>query len=282
MKKVLNIIVIFLSILYINSCDQITKMPNSNYYTEETNINNNADTTSDSVLRKALLIDFTGIRCVNCPEAHEIIKQIKTLHPERIVAIAFHGTSLAYPIAPYTTDLRTNEGNDIISTFGINAIPVGLINSFDKTTLLERQNWAATVDTSLEQKASVDLKIYYMYNSSNRELKTIVIMKALKDFTSDNLLSVYLLEDSIITRQATIEDPGYIENYTQLNVFRRAITNVWGEQISGFSHKGDVVTKEFVVKLDSNWNENNCKIVAFMRNNTNFVLNVEQSNYVTQ
>lgn len=282
MKQILNIIVIFLFLLYISSCDQISKKPDSNYYVEGTNINTNLDTTGDSVLRKALIIDFTGIRCVNCPDAHDIIKQIKTLHPGRIVAVAIHGTSLAYPIPPYKTDLRTTQGNDIINTFGINSIPVGLINSFDKTKLLQRELWAATIDTSLEQKAKVDLKIYNMFNSSNRELKTIVIIKALKDLNSDNLLSVYLLEDSIITRQATVEEPGYIDNYVQLNVFRSSITNVWGEQVSGLTHKGDVVTKEFITQLDTNWNENNCKIVAFIRNNSNFVLNAEQSNYVTQ
>jgi len=281
MKNFLSFIIILSSIIFISSCDQIKKMDNTDYYVEGVSINNNTQNT-DSVSRKTLLIDFTGIRCVNCPEAHEIINQIKTLHPNRVVAIAFHGTSLAYPIAPYKINLRTDEGNDVISTFGINAIPTGLINNFDKTKLQERQTWAATVDTSLEQNPSVEIKTFYCYNSSERELKTIILVRALKNMPDQNILSVYLLEDSIITRQATVEEPGYIENYVQLNVFRKGITNVWGEQVSGLSKTGDVITKEYSIILDTSWNENNCKIVAFLRNNSNFVLNAEESQYITK
>ena len=265
-----------------NSCDKL-ESTNGYYFNDTLSVTNN-DTTqnSDTItnVKKVLLVDFTGIRCVNCPEAHEIIHQIQSLHPGQVVPIAFHVTNLARPSGDYVTNLRTDEGNEIASTFDITEIPIGLIDAFDKTQLKQRTQWAAIVDTCVTQKANVGLKIEYSLSDST--LNVNITMKSFKNLDNDPTLCVYLLEDSIITRQSADNDSGYIENYVQMNVFRKALTNVWGEQVSGLKNSGSQTTIKYSTTLSSKYNPNHCKVVAFLKNNSNFVINSQLTPYVTK
>lgn len=264
------------------SCDKL-EPTNGYYFSDTVSVNNNDTTTnSDSItnVKKVLLIDFTGIRCVNCPEAHEIIHQIQSIHPGQVVPVAFHVTLLAHPSGDYVTDLRTDEGNEIATTFDISEIPVGLIDAFDKTQLKQRTEWAAIVDTCVDKEPEAGLKIEYSLSDST--LKLNVTLKSFKDLDNDPLLCVYLLEDSIITRQRADNDSGYIENYVQMNVFRKSVTNVWGEQVSGLTNSDSQITMRYTTTLSSEYNPNHCKIVAFLKNNSNFVINSQVTPYVTE
>lgn len=282
MKKIIKILFL-LSIIsgLFYSCDRLE--PTNGYYFSDTVSVNNNDTTqnTDSItkIKKVLLVDFTAIKCVNCPEAHEIIKQIETIHPGQVVPIAFHVTNLARPSGDYVTDLRTDEGNEIATTFDIFETPVGMIDAFDKNQIKQRSEWAAIVDSCINNEAEVGLKI--QYSLSDNKLNVNVTMKSFQNLNNNPLLCVYLLEDSIITRQAS-NDSGYIENYVQMNVFRKSITNVWGEQVSGLTNSGKEITMKYTTTLSDKYKPNHCKIVAFLKNSSNFVINSQVTSYVTE
>ncbi len=282
MKKIIKILFL-LSIIsgLFYSCDRLE--PTNGYYFSDTVSVNNNDTTqnTDSItkIKKVLLVDFTAIKCVNCPEAHEIIKQIETIHQGQVVPIAFHVTNLARPSGDYVTDLRTDEGNEIATTFDIFETPVGMIDAFDKNQIKQRSEWAAIVDSCINNEAEVGLKI--QYSLSDNKLNVNVTMKSFQNLNNNPLLCVYLLEDSIITRQAS-NDSGYIENYVQMNVFRKSITNVWGEQVSGLTNSGKEITMKYTTTLSDKYKPNHCKIVAFLKNSSNFVINSQVTSYVTE
>ncbi len=254
------------------SCDKIEPTNGSYYYIADTLSANNGEEPQDSVIKKVLLIDFTGIRCVNCPNAHETIHQLQNVYPGKIVPVAIHGTSLAYPISPFVTDLRTEDGNTIINTFGINAIPVGLVDYFDKEHLTQLTAWADEVDAVINKQPKVGLKIENTVNTEDSVINISVEITAMQKFTETAKLFVYILEDSIITKQES--EDGIIDNYVQLNVFRDAVSDVWGDNIfaSGVD-SADVENKNFSVNISSKWNVNNCKIVTFVADNSNKVLN---------
>jgi hypothetical protein len=40
--------------------------------------------------KHVVIEEFTGVRCPNCPQGHQIISAIKAANPEKVVAVSFH------------------------------------------------------------------------------------------------------------------------------------------------------------------------------------------------
>ena len=82
------------------------------------------------------------------------------------------------------------------------------------------------------------------------------------------MLCVWMTEDSLISKQQDNDAiDGYIENYMHMHVLRGAINNTWGDTLSGsIFNLGDVINKNYTSNINSNFNENNCGVVAFVYN----------------
>ena len=53
--------------------------------------NDPTDTTdTDSIVRQVLIEEFTGVRCVNCPEGSIAIENLLEAYDEQLVAISIH------------------------------------------------------------------------------------------------------------------------------------------------------------------------------------------------
>ncbi|MBN2662880.1 MAG: Omp28 family outer membrane lipoprotein [Bacteroidales bacterium] len=277
MKHLKYLIPFALVMFILNSCDKVTPPDGSLFYINDT-VSASLNDTQNIAEKKVLIIDFTGIRCTNCPGAHEVLHQLENIYPDKIIPIAIHGTLLAYPTGEYITDLRTIQGNEIIDEFGINAIPIGLVDYFDKTYLSSEATWSDEVTTNLQEAPLFGIEIENTFNNTDNSLEVLVDLTSLSNFEQSLSLIVYLVEDSIITRQATNVSPGYIEEYEQMNVFRTAVSNLWGDTVfSEGSSENQTDTKTFNITLDNTWNANNCKIVAFICDNSNKVLNANSA-----
>lgn len=270
MKYLLSLILLF-SLFY--SCDIVE--PTDNYYVIDT-VSNIIPDSVDKVVKKVMLFDFTGIRCVNCPRAHETMHQLQSVYPDRLVEISVHGTSLAIPIGEYVTDLRTDDGTEMISTFGISAIPTGLVDYYDKNYLSSETAWADEVSNAIEDVPAVGISIQNSYNSSSNNLNISIEIISLTDFQNGLKLDVFVVEDSVITRQAIEESPGYEEEYVQMNVFRDAISNVWGDDIFVVGASvNDKDTKDYSYSFSADWNSENSRIIAFVFDENNKILNLQ-------
>ncbi|MBN2892345.1 MAG: Omp28 family outer membrane lipoprotein [Bacteroidales bacterium] len=266
-----NLIILFFIATFLYSCDVLE--PDGNYYIADTVSSNDVDT--QTVVKKVLLVDFTGIRCTNCPEAHETMHQIQSVYPNKIIAVAIHGTSLAYPIGDYVTDLRTDDGTEIIDDFGINAIPIGLVDKYEKNSLISETAWADAVSDVIDETPTVGIKIQNSYNSSNNNLEISIKLISLDEFQSALKLVVFVVEDSIITRQAT--DSGDIENYVQLNVFRDAVSDVWGDDVfTTGATLNSSETKDYSYSFSPDWDAKNSRIVAFVFDDNYKILNAQE------
>lgn len=271
MKYLLSLILLF-SLFY--SCDIVE--PTDNYYVIDTVSNTNPDSV-DEIVKKVMLFDFTAIRCVNCPGAHETMHQLQSVYPDRLVEISVHGTPLAYPVGEYVVDLRTDDGNELISTFGISAIPAGLVDNYDKNYISSETAWADEVSNVIDEEPIVGISIKNSYNSSNNNLDISIEIISLTDFQNGLKLAVFVVEDSIITRQAIEEAPGYEEEYVQMNVFRDAVSNVWGDDVFVVGAvANDEDTKDYSYSFSPDWNSGNSRIIAFVFDENNKILNVQE------
>ena len=115
-------------------------------------------------LRKVLLLDFTGQKCPNCPDAAAIISDLLTAYPRNIVAVGMYpdGHGLALPgVLP--TSLSTKEAMEYLSFYGTSNenLPCGVVNGkkFDGQYIQQKESWTSlvTAERVIEPECLVDL-----------------------------------------------------------------------------------------------------------------------------
>jgi len=273
--KIINLSILFILVSLSFSCD-ILEPSKGDYYLEVAD--QNQDTGTYDFEKKVLLLEFTGHKCTNCPEAHRTVVTLKGVYAEKLIPVYIHAGLLAKPQGDFTYDFTTTEGSEIYSTFGISSIPTGIVCSLDKTKLSSHTSWAGEIETALSTSNSIGITIENTYNSANRNLTTKIKYKALENIEAQLQLSVFLIEDSIISKQ--IDAGVTIDNYVHLHAFRDALSNTWGNTLEQTTFaKGFSDEQTFTLELNSIWNSDNCSVVAFIYNNeTKEVLNVEEKN----
>lgn len=276
-----KISILILAIIALASCDKVSPEFNDFYYTSDTitNSNGGGDDTTETAVQKAFIVDFTGHRCVNCPDAHEVLEQLMSIHGDKIIAIAVHGTLLAYPTGEYTYDFRTQTGNEILMEMGVSAIPIGLVNSYNKNDLLSHTAWTDKVEADLQNEPTIKIDIEPAYNQTANEITAEVKIIALTELSQNLKLVVYLTESHIVQPQAIIEEPGIIEHYEHNHVFRGSLTEIFGEAtLTNPASTEDEQTHSLTISLDdTDWIPANCHIVAFVYDDeTKKVVNAEE------
>lgn len=181
--------------------------------------------------RKVLLMDFTGWRCVNCPDAAENARQIAEAYPENCIVVSMHPEGMTFT-NPGTEgpEFASKEAMDYFKAFGGSlgtGLPKGVIdmkkyrgeylNSFDR--------WAAAVLNRMNDTARYTLEV------KADEYSYTVNAECIQGLTSSNEhLLVWLVEDSIMAPQLTQQ--GEEHEYMHRHVFRRCLNgdgNIWGE-----------------------------------------------------
>ena len=218
--------------------------------------------------KKALVEDFTGYKCTNCPAASAELHTIEELYPDKVIGIAIHAGSFAQPSGVFETDFRTNEGNEITEFFGPDGFPIGMVNrqGYPENVLLNYTDWASKVLDQLLQVPTIELSIA----ESNNQIE--IEARRLSEANNDLKLVVCITEDKVIDKQ--IDGVDLIEDYEHNHVLRKIVNGTWGSSIelsnisSSFS---------FDYTLEDSWVRSNCNVVAFVYDNSNKeVLQVEK------
>ncbi|NOZ46592.1 MAG: Omp28 family outer membrane lipoprotein [Chlorobi bacterium] len=266
MKKIILIGII--SLFFAVSCEQV----------EEPYIEGNPFTgvyDSDLPIKKILIEDFTGINCPNCPRADEEIKKLKERYGGHIVAIAIHAGWFATPYGEdpdYRTDVGFELGGDGITLgyFHVQEQPIGLINrkQYDGESKVEYQSWSNKVVEILSENkfADIDVNIENTFFEEKDSLNTSVFVKGITDVNAKLSLSVYLIENKIISKQNNGSE--VTSDYEHNHVLRAGINGTWGDEISTEIpfKKGKEVEKKFSFTLNNTWVADNCEVVAFVYN----------------
>jgi len=247
--------------------------------------------------RKILILDFTGHKCGNCPKGHKAINALEEKFGEAVVPIAVHCTYYGNTnpnASPHTTDSSFNYdfrceegiylgGGDTDGGYmDLDAVPAGLINTFDPALLNASTNgWATDF-----------AKYYSTYPEFSFEVSTAFVDSAISAdiklkaevVTSRKLsLVAYVIEDGIVGWQFDYEStPQEIGNYVHNHVLRTSLNGVFGEEVKTDNAQltaGDVVEKSYSKVVRSDWNVVNCKVVVFVYDtDTKEILQAEVAN----
>jgi hypothetical protein len=258
------------------------------------------DSTSDTIVRKVLLEDFTGHICQACPAAHVEAKRLQDIYGDRLIVLSIHAGYFATTNPVFVNgndsiyqkdDFITTTGTSIATDFNlINlSFPKGMINRLYKAStssqyIFDWPDWEVTVDTILQRPADAGLKISNSFNSSDSMMTATVNVKMVNDYANPVNLAVYYVEDSIVAPQKVASSPTAINvnNYVHRHVLRGSFLGAYGETIANTATAGQELNKTYSVKLSpSSVNVNQVYIYALLFDNvTKEIIQVEEKKLI--
>lgn len=209
------------------------------------------------VKRKTLLIEYSGVGCVNCPSAAAEAHRLLEHYPKGLVVVEMHPAS-----NPFTQSKNydyTCEAADVWYKFfgGIasTSFPTGVIEmqtTADKGSyFVGYQSWGSILLAAMREEPKAELTLTSTKNSDNT-YSLSVVQKILSEDYKDIRVIVWLTEDSIVGAQTTPE--GADLHYIHSHVLRDEIIN---EPLSAFSARTEAITYDFSDKQYSiqhcNW-----------------------------
>lgn len=181
--------------------------------------------------RTTLICEFSGVKCVNCPDAAEEAHRMLGLWPENLVVVEVHP-----PSNPFCQNAKydyTCPAADIYyKRFGGSAetgFPTGIINLTGEFTAYS--NWSGAFIQAAVEQSTLHLAAEVRYTDESRSLSADVTIANL-DTKSQNLhLIGWLTEDSIVGAQR-MPDGTTKSNYVHNHILRDTLTQAWGEPVA--------------------------------------------------
>ncbi len=274
MKKAILLVFSFSLIVSLASCDKIEK----DQYWIYAGVGGEWYDSDEEVpaVQCAFVEKYTGVRCVNCPKADEVLHAALEKYGDRLTVVAIHSGVFGRPYGS-DEDLRTEDGETWYNYFGISAQPAAMLMRAKSGTAWDiftpTSNFDGKIDAVLATAPTVAMKMNTV-TDENGERAVDVFVSFLDNVEDSLTLTVLLMEDKIHTTQESATK-SKIENYEQNHVLRDILTDPWGIDIVANGTAGEKRTVRLYYPMDSRWNPENCTLVAFVSDKaTRRVLNV--------
>ena len=264
--------IILLSAIGLSACEEVPPLIN---YEKGTKLKDTTYVESQAPapqLKGVFLEDISGVKCVNCPDASIIAKSILTAFPGRAYAVVMHPDvqSLSAFVSPINKDgykskydFRTKDASSILNLVGMpNSLPRGYVNrrlfGGASSRILGREEWFARCQDELQGTTPVNIDLANSFNAATGKGKLSITLKYTQAVAKKHLLSIMLVEDSIIDvqeyqDQQTIEvkfDP----NYVHMHILRDLVTFATGDPLTDDANvtltPGRVFVKEYEYTMD--------------------------------
>jgi hypothetical protein len=261
MKKFLYLLSIILS-AFIYACDDLDRLEDR--YIPMPHVD---------VKRKVLLEEFTGQRCVNCPTAHLVVNDLKQQYGESVIAVGIHATS-AFGLSETmnTMGLMNAEGDAYAAYWNAVTLPTGMINR--TSGLLDYDKWAAYVRTELEKEPKLKMHLTAKMDTLTEGVDSLINITV--DYEPianiDGKIQIWITENEITAPQ--MSGSSYILDYQHNHVFRAHVNGTWGTDV--YLLANILANQCFTHKIKKHWNRKNLRVVAFVYNETEGVLQVEE------
>lgn len=224
------------------------------------------------VARAVLIEDFTGQRCVNCPDAADTIASLQRQYGDSaIIAVGIHGGPLAFAGNATNIGLLTDEGNAYVDHWAIDAFPKGLVNR--ATPASNCDQWPTLVREAISQPATVELSATARYDVATRRLSITTTALGLAALPEAHL-QLWLTE-SAITALQMMPDGSVNRQYQHNHVFRTSVNGSWGEPFPLV--EGQERTVNHTVAVADDWQPQHLAVVAFIYTPTGGVQQVVEA-----
>ena len=178
--------------------------------------------------RHALIEEFTGIGCGNCPDGAAIIRNLQLAQPELIHTIAIHSGHYADTNGNQALlDFNTPVSDTVHNYYDVSFYPAGMVNRRqyqDSDPVTSRNLWGAQCRQEVQQTAAVNLWAESSYEAATRTLTVEVEGYTVE--TGNYALAIAMTQSHVIGYQN-----GGSAQYEHNHVLRDYLTPVWGNEL---------------------------------------------------
>jgi len=225
-----------------------------------------------------LLEDFTGYRCTNCLPAIQTAEDLEDTWGDRLTVVAYHVTEvfaapLVNPEPPdfaFSLDFRTDDGDNLFGTTGIQGLPNGLVNRFDFGTGSLPQGagtWEENVSEEMDNPPVAFLEFPEdSVKLNGLELEFTVAFRPLTEIDGPINLVLGIYENKLIEGQKDGAETLY--PFSHNHVFRGNINGVFGQEVlpSDITFSPDeAIFYKFSTEISDQWNPDNCYVFGFLQ-----------------
>ena len=217
-----------------------------------------------------LVEEFTGVSCINCPDAAVALKNIEKIYEGQVISIAIHAGNQSEPLKKSKYDLRCEDGIKLESNWSYDGKPAAAIDRViyeaPNIPVSSHISWQSYIEEEFKKDNVLNIELSINYNTETRDLKIKVKMIPVIDLPGNFKLNVVLAESHIIDAQM-LRNGTIKEDYEFNNVLRDMITPWNGQYIGEDLKKNDLILKSFSYTLpeDENlWKAENIKVVAYV------------------
>lgn len=236
--------------------------------------------------RVVLIEEFTGVRCVNCPEGSAQLEALLETYGSNLVAVSIHGGTFASPFSESQYDFRTEDGDGLLPYLNApNSGPIGypaaVVNrkwfEGEQDRMLFRNSWAGYIAEELQEAAKVRIDLAKDYDEATRTIEISVELAFIEAVSGNVNLSVMITENNIQDIQDDA-DVGIIPDYNHKHVLRDVISvdfrgdNIGSDVAAGFN---EIYTYNYAIPED--WKISDCHIVVCVNQNDGGTLDVLQA-----
>lgn len=227
----------------------------------------------DQTGRGHVLIEFTGFRCVNCPNAADVAEQLHQTYGEQLIVVAMHPASNPFTQGAY--DYTCAAADTYYTYMGGSAttpFPTGNIDILAQadTWLHDYPEWPTLLAPRMKETTNVHMTAQVAWQESTRELTVNTTTYA--DLQEEGYLITWLVEDSIEGVQA-MPNGDVNMRYYHRHVLRAAIGDPWGEQTT-FGLQPATQTAHFI--LPEAYRREHCSVVVVATDNRHEIRNARQ------
>ena len=252
-------------------------LPSCNEVGPNISLRNNANSVSDTTyvespvatpeIKNVVIEEFTGVRCPNCPQGHQIIASIKSANGSRVASVSLHPiNSLGIHYSFSADTFQNQKAQDLFNYLEqIGFEPVAAIDripSSGNSVLWDKGVWANKVTAQLAQTTPVNILLSGTYDSTTRELTIVAEMHYTANVAEKNKLTVLLTESDIQSAQL---DGSVIDTfYTHKDVQRAFVSDIQGDVLDAPLDAGRVFVKVYKTTLANKWKPQNMHILAYV------------------
>lgn len=221
--------------------------------------------------KNVLLFDITGVRCVNCPTAAQVAKDIVNANPKgRVNVLAlypFYQPSNTKPWEGYDT-LNTLDAEYLGSQFGAPVgMPMGMIDqiNYNSNRLLAYPLWAGIVTSQQNVASNFNIDLKTSWNTTTKkgrvEIKNIYTGAA---SSKKYLMYLAITESKIIGKQKDLSTTGHKDDYEHNHVLRKIITRQTGDTLQNLTASYITFEKHFSITPSLKWKPENLHCLVWI------------------
>lgn len=248
MKKIFNILSLGIVLFATTACDSIGE---DERYIKADDL---------EVDRKVLVQEFTGQFCPNCPVGHEALEALEKQFGKNVVIVSIHSGDMAFDDPDY--GLKTPDGDTYAKEWNVQFYPSAIVNR--KTLMDDRSQWQGAVYSALSTPSTINIELDTeikdgKINITSKLSATLAAIKA--------KYQLWIVEDNIVALQEDNRKPAgeqYVLDYVHNHVYRASANGIGGEAVA--IPMTEAIELQSSIALDSHWNTENLKVVAFVYN----------------